>query len=294
MLPMVSRSDLPSDPIAAPWVRPWQWLQLVREVDDQQGFQAYLAEAERHGAPAAFGITPRPRGTTQLPVPREMIIEEWLNQSILFEVQGRWIRLTSGPGGPCDVPEQPLAFASCSVPPGAGVARETPEGPTVGAIDGNARWTDRLLVGSRLDCADFAKRTGQPFVLLWTRGALQVWDVEVNEVVAAAPARLSQAVRPCPLIRDGVPGQLCRMYGGPWVSASIVAAGKWLRERWVRLQDVGCDTCGDGEVRLGPGKVPPLGGHYDVELTGDGSFADQVRCYGPQPCRYSEIVPARR
>jgi hypothetical protein len=50
-------------------------------------------------------------------------------------------------------------------------------------------------------------------------------------------------------------GDLCEQYGGPWVSRSITAATRWEVRRARTIRALGCDTCGDGAIKVFTKKV---------------------------------------
>lgn len=250
---------LPSDPLPAPWVLPWCWLRDLRDRKDWPRFAEYVALMEERGTPMQFGYRAiSAPSVKRLPVPLDMIVEEMIAQSILFDHGGQWYRLTTGE--PTASPlTQPVAFASGE------------SGLSVGAVEAHARWTDSLSVVSVAHAAD-------PVFVVWVGDRLQVRtpDALLHEV----PARLTRAVRTCPLIPDSKPGQLCRQYGGGWVSRAMVASGRWLDEREKRLREVGCDTCGNGEIR-----VPPKYGEYIL-------VGPTRRAYGSQgPTRFLHPMP---
>lgn len=113
-----------------------------------------------------------------------------------------------------------------------------------------------MVAGEPGEALARARETDQLCYVRWRvgpgHGRLDVVDVATDEVTTSRSARLTRAVLTCPLIPDAPCGQLCRLYGGPWVGRSINAAARWSANRANRLADVGCDTCGDGAVRVGP------------------------------------------
>jgi hypothetical protein len=108
----------------------------------------------------------------------------------------------------------------------------------------------------------------QPFLSVWRpdpahpRGVGDVIELggpRRDTIVATGPAQLHRVgIRTCPMIPDAGCGDLCTMYGGPWVSRSITAATRWEARRARMIRALGCDTCGDGAIKLFAGQV--LGG----------------------------------
>ena len=81
-------------------------------------------------------------------------------------------------------------------------------------------------------------------------------DSRGEKVVASRAADLHQvSVRTCPLIPGSGCGDLCEMYGGPWGSRAITAASRWESRRARMIRALGCDTCGDGAIKVFAGKL---------------------------------------
>jgi hypothetical protein len=139
------------------------------------------------------------------------------------------------------------------------------------AADRRREWIDPVVVAAATDPSQVttaAEVLWQPFLSVWRPDPAHPWGiVEVVElggprrdsVVASGPAVLHRVeVRACPMISDAGCGDLCTMFGGPWVSRSITAATRWEARRARMIRALGCDTCGDGAIKLFAGQV--LGG----------------------------------
>lgn len=139
------------------------------------------------------------------------------------------------------------------------------------AVDRRREWIDPVVVAPATEVVEVstaAEVLWQPFLSVWRPDPAHPWGaVDVVElggpwreaVVASAPAQLHRVdVRVCPLIPDAGCGDLCTMHGGPWVSRSITAATRWEARRARMIRALGCDTCGDGAIKLFAGQV--LGG----------------------------------
>lgn len=258
---------LDSEPGPQPWMKDWP--ALIAASDGQR--RAYLAELEAHGLKPQFGYTPSSVGQIGLsPAEQHETAAGFLDQSIIFDHDGRTYRLTAAevpPADPCPI-DSPVGFASLTpytevlqteptvllVPP--------PGWPVVSAIGAHKQWTDQMTVTDPLAVRQWAREHDQRFVLLWVpgrgHGTLELFEIRRKYTHPPVPAHLSLARRPCPMIEGSVCGQLCRMYGGPWVSRAIIAFGRWRDEQYNRLADVGCDTCGNGAIRIPPGSFERL------------------------------------
>lgn len=61
--------------------------------------------------------------------------------------------------------------------------------------------------------------------------------------------------RRCPVRQFDARIDRCTMWGGPWTSASMVAAGVWRTHRDLGIELLGCSTCQDGKQPVyGPGR----------------------------------------
>jgi hypothetical protein len=253
-------STIDSDPLPESWIRDPRW--LLENVGE--GAQAYLADLEERGLGPVFGRNLCADHRVALaPVPDGQVRAEFATQHIVIGHDGVRYRLAPAGGpvhGRCPITAD-IGFVSLTRridgAPEADVLWPVPTGwPVVGAIAADRRWTDQMAAGDLEAVRARAHQTGQLCYVRWRagqgHGRLEVVDVASGDVCASAPARLTRAVLTCPLIPDAPCGQLCRMYGGPWVRASIQAAARWSANRANRLADVGCDSCGDGAVMVGP------------------------------------------
>ena len=264
--------SLPSDPEPEAWVQQWSWLEQVYQTQAWDTFAAYVEVMTENNAAPHFGYCPMSDPTLRhLPVPLDMVIEEFIGQSVLFPHAGKWYRLAAGEATPSPLVD---AVGLVSLTHTDGHRAPATTGVLVGAIDRAWRWTDQMVVTS----PQIARTTDQPFHVVWTDDRLQLRDS--HGVVHESPARLTRAVRPCPMYPGSKPGQMCRQYGGGWVSRAIVATGRWLDEHYRRIGDVGCDTC-DGRVRIAPQYAKTL------VLAGPN---DRNQKIGIGPTRYTHTV----
>ena len=130
---------------------------------------------------------------------------------------------------------------------------------TVGARRGFTDWQSRVFARAREFAIERVVRVAE--------GRWEVLDLTGAEpqVVSSDACTITREVdRRCPLLDSPDSGQYCHLVGGPWVSASIDAAGAW-KQRWRALNEaVGCDTC-KGERYMFQQKVVRGGG--PIELT---------------------------
>lgn len=254
-------SALPVDPLPPSWVRNADW--LLAHLNTPANAD-YIAEAKVRGLGPVHGFVPSTEHLVALaPVNLDVVLAEYEQQSLLLP--GR-LRLSSGQGvGRCPI-VRPVAFVSLSAVVADSRVRSVPlnEVPAdwlvIGAIAGDRRWTDAMVAAEPDEGLRYARRTSQPFHVVWEpgpgHGTLTIRD-RSDDCVKSIPAQLTRAVRPCPMIPGGPCGQLCWLYGGPWVTRSIRGAARWTAERGVRLADVGCDTCADGALTYAPGPRGP-------------------------------------
>lgn len=284
-------SALPSDPLPPQWVRDAEWLLAHVNTAANVG---YIAEAKARGFGPVHGFIPSTERLVGLaPVSLEVVLSEFEQQSLLLP--GR-LRLSAGQGVGCCPLLRPVAFVSLSPVVDDSLVESAPlhQAPAdwlvVGAIAGDRRWTDALVATEPAEGLEFARRTSQPYYVVWEpgsgHGTLTIRDGSGN-CVSTQPAQLTRAVRPCPMIPDAPCGQLCWLYGGPWVARSIRAAARWIPERSVRLADVGCDTCADGALTYAPG---PHGPQVRAGLL---QFALDVRTGRPVEGRTGSVGPSR-
>ena len=249
-----------SDPPTESWVRDWRW--LLENAGEWA--QAYLADLEeRCVGPAFGGNLCSDRKVALAPVPDKQVRAEFATQQIVIAHGGARYRLApvgEPVNGPCPITTD-VGFVSLTRriqgAPETDVLWSAPsDRPVVGAIDAGRRWTDQMVASEPGEALARARQTDQLCHVRWRAGPghgwLDVVDVATDEVTTSTSARLTRAVLSCPLIPDAPCGQLCRLYGGPWVGRSINAAARWSANHANRLADVGCDTCGDGAVMVGP------------------------------------------
>lgn len=286
-------SQIPSDPGPPEWVRNWRW--LADHVGEESA--EYLQECDERGMAPSFGVVPYVHRDIEMqPVSDGVVLDEFGKQQTLITCGLDRFRLSPAthPGdGPCPL-TGPVAFVSLSHPMptrhDSGGLLPVPDGwPVAGAIDGRKRWTDRMVVAAPGPAMDRARATGQPFVLVWRpghgHGSLEVVDVGTGCVLSSTAAVLTRATVACPMIPGAPCGQLCKKYGGPWVAQSIRGSARWSAERANRLADVGCDTCGDGAIR-----VIPIPATRPRVLPGDDWRELERVPYWPAATRYAEVV----
>jgi hypothetical protein len=253
-------SRIGSDPPPESWVRDWRW--LLENVGEPA--QAYIEEMEERGLGPVFGRNLCADFRVALaPVPDAVVRAEFATQEIVFVHDRVRYRLAVADGsvdGPCPITAD-VGFLSLTrrvegAPQTDVLWSAPPDWPVIGAIDADRRWTDQMAAGEPEAVWARARETDQLCYVRWRvgpgHGCLDVVDIATGDVTASGPARLSRAILTCPLIPAAPCGQLCRLYGGPWVGRSIHAAARWSANHANRLVDVGCDTCGDGSVMVGP------------------------------------------
>ncbi|MBK6763000.1 MAG: hypothetical protein IPG68_06880 [Micrococcales bacterium] len=275
-IPLAAGFDahVPAEPAPGPHIRSWQWL-LEHAGRQAEDYVRHLADA---GLEPDFGRNRcHERWVALAAVPDDLVRAEFATQAIVLRHAGVRYRLApvSRPvAAPCPIAAE-VAFVSLTgrveghpteefrwpAPPGWRV---------VGAMDAALRWTDQMVAADPAAAFEQARVTDQPYLVAWRvgpgQGTLDVMEVATGTVISSRPAALTRAVLPCPLIPGAGCGQLCRLYGGPWVSRSITAAARWTANRSNRLGDVGCDTCGDGAVNVGL----KVDGRYRVRAGTDG------------------------
>ena len=161
------------------------------------------------------------------------------------------------------------------------------------AVDSKREWVDHVLL---VDCTDpgtvftAAAVHVQPFLSVWradptcSSGVVEVVDLgdPLNgRVVARGAADLRRAdLRTCPMIPGSACGDLCEQYGGPWVSRSITAATRWEARRARMIRALGCDTCGDGAIKV-----------FTKKVLGSTRQGISIRPDTATPTRHDRLVP---
>ena len=161
------------------------------------------------------------------------------------------------------------------------------------AVDSNREWVDHVLL---VDCTDpgtvftAAAVHVQPFLSVWRSdptcpaGIVEVIDLADplrGRVVARGAADLRRAnLRTCPMIPGSSCGDLCEQYGGPWVSRSITAATRWEARRARMIRALGCDTCGDGAIKV-----------FTKKVFGSTRQGISIRPDTDTPTRHDRLVP---
>jgi hypothetical protein len=274
-------------------VRRWQWLADPATPDEQRA--AYLARHVRgHDTvvPADPHLELRPRSRRQVIAGylRQHVFQDLPGDPPVRLRLGTATRTTPDAdrspvrsafpfAGPVAIIGTTVPAASAAAATGVSIAAELVDflagrgiqsWPAM-AVDRRREWIDPLVVAAATDLGQVttaAEVLWQPFLSVWRPDPSHPWGViEVVQltgprretVVASGPAMLHQvAVRACPMIPGAGCGDLCTMYGGPWVSRSITAATRWEARRTRMIRALGCDTCGDGAIKLFAGQV--LGG----------------------------------
>jgi hypothetical protein len=161
------------------------------------------------------------------------------------------------------------------------------------AVHPQREWVDHVLVVACTDPGTVftaAAVLAQPFVSVWRAdpttpaGIVEVVDLADpvgRRVVARGAADLRRAdLRTCPLIPGSGCGDLCEQYGGPWVSRSITAATRWEARRARMIRALGCDTCGDGAIKV-----------FAKEVFGSKRQGISIRPDTNTPTRHDRLVP---
>lgn len=161
------------------------------------------------------------------------------------------------------------------------------------AVDSQREWVDHVLL---VACTDpgmvftAAAVHVQPSVSVWradpttAAGNVEVVDLAdpvVGRVVARGAADLRRVVlRTCPMIPGSSCGDLCEQYGGPWVSRSITAGTRWEARRARMIRALGCDTCGDGAIKV-----------FTKEVLGSTRQGISIRPDTNTPTRHDRLKP---
>ena len=267
---------LPDVAPPVPGARPWQW--LAEPGADHAEVQEYL---ERFVA--GFGtVDPTDLDLEVRPLPREQVIVSHLDQDVVFNVLGApavTVRLSAVAP---DEASGAFPFTGAvaivgTIPPssravqalGRSLRKELQahlDSNGIGhwravAVDRGRRWLENALIVDYTDGEEvrFAARMYlQPFLTVWRsengRSVLDVVELDRwpdEHVVATGYASLGRVEhRPCPLIPGAGRADLCQMHGGPWISRSITAAARWEGKRSRMVTALGCDTCGDGSIKV--------------------------------------------
>lgn len=291
-------------------VRPWQW--LADEPADPEEEQAYLERfVGGSGTPNPYHR--RDHDLVLEPLPVADVVDSHLLQQVFFDVNGAprvSVRLSgNGPDAdagsaraefPFTVPVAIIGTVPPSADAGRALGRSFPaelaralsqrgidSWPAV-AADPSRRWVEDVLLADYTNAHDLryaAKVHLQPFLSVWRivdgRSVIDVIDLAQpweEQVVARGTADLLRVpARTCPMIPGSGRGDLCRMAGGPWTSGSIHCAAAWEAKRERLIGSLGCDTCGDGSIKIFQRHVmggvrhthpvaagPPLPSRHDV------------------------------
>lgn len=287
-----------------PGVRPPGW--LVSPETQEAELTAYLGQfVVGHGK-----VDPTDLELAQVSRSREEVVAGFLSQRVRIRFGGApsiYCDLSAGTDPVGGFPFRgPVAVIGTTTPAGQAVAgrvlgeeladllagRGIPVMPVV-AVAQDHEWLDHCLLVDYRDpvAVRLAAVTHlQPFLTVWRAdstgaGVLEVVDLAdpmAGTVVGRAPAVLGQlAARPCPMLPGAGCGQLCKLHGGPWVSRSITAAMRWEIRRDRMIRALGCDTCGDGAIRIAFDRAWPAG-----------RWAVPGRPDSAVPTRYERVVPA--
>ena len=282
LAPDCNPQQLPDLAPPVPGVRPWQWLADPDVSGDDK--QAYLEQFRRgHGT-----VDPFERGLLVEEVPEAEVIRSHLTQDIVCELAGApavTLRFSAAPEGESsdDFPfAGPLAVIGTVPPVQSSVqvlGRQIPDelrayladaglrSRTAVGVDAGRRWVEPVVISEVAD-TDYATHAAklhlQPYHSIWRvvdgRTVVEVVDTATAQVVGRGFGRVGKiTTRTCPMIPGAQCGDLCRVYGGPWTSHSIHALARWERKRARMIDALGCDTCGDGAIRLFLGRVMPGG-----------------------------------
>ena len=269
-------------------VKTWQW--LADRANDGEEKSAYIKRFD-----GGFGSPdPGHRRPIGVPVPEADVIASHLTQDVVLDLAGAPpVRLNLGPAteeestGPFPF-DFPVAVYG-TLPPLSVFERSygmrLPEdlqlylanhrmrSQTATAFADDRRWVETVVLADATD-ADTAWLAAriylQPFYSVWRpeggRTVIEVRESDRGELVTQGFGRVGRlTARTCPLLPGSGRGDLCRMHGGPWISASIHAAAWWRRKRARAVEAVGCDTCGDASIKIFPfGRITGGGGTVSV------------------------------
>ncbi len=282
LAPDCNPQQLPDLSPPVPGVRPWQWLADPDVPGDDK--QAYLEQFRR-----GFGtVEPFERGLLVAEVPTDEVVRSHLTQDIVCEVAGApSVTLRFGEASQEESSDDfPFAGAVAligTVPPVQSavraLGRQIPgelrasladaglRSCTAVGVDAGRRWVEPMVITEVAEndyVTHVAKLHLQPYHSIWRaadgRTVVEVVDTATAQVVARGFGRVGKiTTRTCPMIPGSQCGDLCKVYGGPWTSHSIHALARWERKRARMIDALGCDTCGDGAIRLFMGRVMPGG-----------------------------------
>lgn len=202
-----------------------------------------------------FGvITPADIKPAVVARPRDEIVLGFRTQDLRLELDGVPVEFTTAARSDGRFPfAHPVLVLSTSV-------REYLSWPDPQDLDyipavaaaSDRQWIDRMLVmrddpQARALARDYQAR----YAMRWTKAGVSVIDLETDDTVARYLVRgRALPERPCPLIPGAIPGERCKMYGGPWLPRSMVASGYWLDRRFLYVGELGCDqACAPASLR---------------------------------------------
>ncbi len=211
--------------------------------------------ARREPLPARFGaLSPLGRQVSRIPRPRAELLEGLREQELRLRVGGKTVVFRQdAENGPFPF-ERPVVLVSVDVHEYHRVADSQ---LVAVAVARDRQWLDQMLVRpDDRSALALAAELGSRFVLRWSDEGMSVVDVRTAEVAERFCVQGKEVVyRTCPVLCDAARGDLCKKHGGPWVSASMIAAVNWTSRRSLFLQYLGCDVCG-AQSTVSDGVVP--------------------------------------
>lgn len=311
---------LPEATPPAEGVRPWQWLADPETADEQRStYLARFVRGHGTVDPADRALELHARPRTQVVaghLEQHVLLDLPGDHPVLLRLTSGPLARPSEASGADGRPTGvgfpftgPVAIVGTTVPARSAAAAT---GVSIGvelvdflagrgiqtrtamAADRRREWIDPVVLAAGTDLGRVttaAEVHWQPFLSVWRPDPSHRWGViDVIElggprrdaVVASRPAQLHRVgIRPCPMIPRSRCGDLCTMYGGPWVSRSITAATRWEARRARMIRALGCDTCGDGAIKVFAGQVFG-GGRQGIPIRPDTST----------PTRHDRLEPA--
>ncbi len=202
--------------------------------------------APQHGARSPLSLWPQVVART-----RGEVVAGFRAQEVRMRLAGRLVAFTASLQ-PDPFPfAHPVLLLSTSIHDYAGIDPGVAHLPAV-ALAHDRQWLDTLcVVRDDRDGWTAARRLPGRFLVRWSQDGMELVDLADLQVIDRWQMRGRMIThRCCPLIPGALPGDECKLHGGPWVSMARVAARQWFDRRDLYLAELGCDeSCERGSAR---------------------------------------------